>query len=152
MRPIHIDFAKERIVMTRAFAKKASDPTTAEYRKLKGIISTVPSFRVECHTNKKNARKESYKGLNYEFMKSYIETHADKSKKAQLRKALEEQIFLSECHSIKYPVVKKWFLATFPEIKENYGKVITDFDEVNEVKTLGFIFSDIKDNVEDLSA
>ena len=45
MRPLTIDFVSHRIVMTRAFAKKASDPTTREYRELKEALSTFPTFK-----------------------------------------------------------------------------------------------------------
>ncbi len=91
MRPLTIDFAKNRIVMTKAFARKASDPSTKEYRELKDTMETFPTFSVENHTIKKCASKESYKGLNYGFMIDYINTHVDETKREKAMADLEEQ-------------------------------------------------------------
>ena len=129
MRPLTIDFVSHRIVMTRAFAKKASDPTTREYRELKEALSTFPTFTVEHHTIKKNSSKETYKGLDYGFMTEYINTYVDENKRVKALADLEEQKFLTKCHSKKFPSVRKWFLETYPEIDSNYGKIATEFEE-----------------------
>ena len=134
MRPLTIDFAKNRIVMTRAFAKKASDPSTKEYRELKETMETFPSFKVENHTIKKSSSKESYKGLNYSFMVDYINTYVADDKRKKAMEDLEEQMFLTKCHSKKFPTVRKWFLATYPEINTNFGKIATEFEERNAVE------------------
>ena len=129
MRPLTIDFAKNRIVMTRAFAKKASDISTKEYRELKEAMTTFPSFTVENHTIKKSSSKETYKGLDYGFMIEYINTYVAESKREKAMADLEEQMFLTKCHSKKFPTVRKWFLQTYPEINSNYGKIATEFEE-----------------------
>lgn len=129
MRPLTINFAEHRIVMTRAFAKKASDPSTKEYRELKEALTTFPSFSVEHHTIKKSSSKETYKGLNYEFMIEYISTRVDEKKREKAMADLEEQMFLTKCHSKKFPTVRKWFLETYPEIDSNFGKIATEFEE-----------------------
>ena len=134
MRPLTIDFAKNRIVMTRAFARKASDPSTKEYRELKDTMETFPTFSVENHTIKKCASKESYKGLNYSFMTDYINTHVEESKREKAMEDLEEQIFLTKCHSKRFPTVRKWFLETYPEINSNFGKVKAEFEERKTVE------------------
>lgn len=134
MRPLTIDFAKNRIVMTKAFARKASDPSTKEYRELKETMETFPTFSVENHTIKKCASKECYKGLDYNFMFDYINTYVEESKREKAIKDLEEQKFLTKCHSKKFPTVKKWFLETYPEINSNFGKVVAEFEERNAVE------------------
>ena len=134
MRPLTIDFAKNRIVMTRAFARKASDPSTKEYRELKDTMETFPTFSVEHHTIKKCSGKESYKGLNYSFMYYYINTYVEESKKEKAMEDLEKQIFLTKCHSKRFPTVRKWFLETYPEINSNYGKIAAEFEERNTVE------------------
>ena len=96
MRPLTIDFAKNRIVMTRAFARKASDPSTKEYRELKDTMETFPTFSVEHHTIKKCSGKESYKGLNYSFMYYYINTYVEESKREKAMADLEEQDFVTD--------------------------------------------------------
>ena len=134
MRPLTIDFAKNRIVMTRAFARKASDPSTKEYRELKDTMETFPTFSVEHHTIKKCSGKESYKGLNYSFMYYYINTYVEESKREKAIGDLETQIFLTKCHSKRFPTVRKWFLETYPEINSNYGKIAAEFEERNTVE------------------
>ena len=134
MRPLTIDFAKNRIVMTRAFARKASDPSTKEYRELKDTMETFPTFSVEHHTIKKCSGKESYKGLNYSFMYYYINTYVEESKREKAMEDLETQIFLTKCHSKRFPTVRKWFLETYPEINSNYGKIAAEFEERNTVE------------------
>ena len=134
MRPLTIDFAKNRIVMTRAFARKASDPSTKEYRELKDSMETFPTFSVEHHTIKKCSGKESYKGLNYSFMYYYINTYVEESKREKAMEDLETQIFLTKCHSKRFPTVRKWFLETYPEINLNYGKIASEINERNAIE------------------
>lgn len=134
MRPLTIDFANHKIIMTRAFAKKASTPNTREYRELKEAMETFPAFIVENHTIKKSSSKETYKGLNYGFMIDYINTHVTEGKREKAMKDLEEQMYLTKCHSKKFPTVKKWFLATYPEINTNFGKVMAEYEERNVVE------------------
>ena len=37
-------------------------------------------------------------------------------KEETIMKEYKEMRLLAECHSIRYPVIKKWFLAKFPEV------------------------------------
>lgn len=87
------------------------------------------------HTIKKNSSKESFKGLNYEFMRDYINTHVEEAKREKAIADLEEQIYLTRCHSKKFPIVRKWFLATYSEINSNFGKVRVEFEERNAIIT-----------------
>ena len=144
MRPLTIDFVNHRIVMTRAFAKKASDPSTKEYRELKEALSTFPTFTVEHHTIKKCTSKESYKGLDYNFMIRYINTRVEESKRKKAMADLEEQMFLTKCHSKRFPTVRKWFLETYPEIDSNFGKIAS---ELEERKTAELAFPNVEDAV-----
>jgi len=121
MRQIYADYNKGRIVMTRKFAEKAEDPTTHEYAMLHKVMSDNPTLRVETHTIRRNPNKECYKGLTYEYMGDYILTHLEGSERDSALAELREQLFLSKCHTIKYPSVKKWFLEKFKEVDEMYG-------------------------------
>ncbi len=80
----------------------------------------------------------SYKGLTYQYMEDYIITHeSDETREAVLEEYNELRL-ITQCHSkaFRYPVIKKWFLAKYPEIA-NFGKVakqnnITDFPTAEE--------------------
>ena len=132
MREISIDRDNNRIVMTRKFAKKADDPTTKEFRLLQEVMTTYPNYRVVNHTIKKNPNKECYRGLTYEYMKSYIERYETDVDSAL--KELEDMIFDSKCHSkgYRYPTVKKWFLNKYPEV----AKFGVEFEKIEEVRPL----------------
>ena len=55
-------------------------------------------------------------------MYDYISTNKALSpkEKEELKNKLSEMIQISKCQALKYryPVIKKWFLETFPEIKQ----------------------------------
>ena len=131
MKPMTIDYRHHRIVLTRAFAKKASEPSSREYRDLKDAVSTFPTFKVVNHTILRKKGKETYKGLNFEFMEDYINTHVEESKREKAMDDLREQKYLSKCHSKKFPTIRKWFLETYPEIKSNYGRLASEFENRN---------------------
>ena len=59
-------------------------------------------------------------------MEDYILTHEPAETAAIVLNEFEEMRVIAACHSqaFRYPVIKKWFLAKYPEI-ENFGKVIT---------------------------
>lgn len=109
-----IKYADGIIEMSREFAKYAAQVGTDEYNLLQQTRRDYPTFRVVRKQIKKNKDKENYKGLTYEYMKNYIELHDGKEE--TIMKEYKEMRLLAECHSIRYPVIKKWFLAKFPEV------------------------------------
>jgi len=117
---LKIDFANRTIIMDREFAKNASNTFSAEYQKLQAVRAENPDFTVVRKTIKKNPKKESYKGLTYQYMEDYITMHEPKeSRKAVLDEFYEKRL-ISQCHSqaFRYPVIKQWFLERYPEIME----------------------------------
>ena len=46
---------------------------------------------------------------------------------AEIRKQYEDLRFKAKAHSIRYPVIKKWFLETFPDMKD-WGKIKEELD------------------------
>ena len=110
---LKIDHETRTIIMDRTFQKKQSNTKSKEFKRLMAIHRDFPDYEIVTKRIAKCPTKESYKGLTYEYMERYIKSHprADEhiAKYAELR-------FLAECHSIRYPTIKKWFLNTFPEI------------------------------------
>jgi len=123
MSEVKVDIIAKTITVTKGFYKRASDPNSQEYDELQRILVANPNCKLVKREIKKNPNKESYAVLNYDFMREYVKTHVEVSKVVQAMEDLEEQIYLSKCHSTKFPKVRKWFLETYPEIKDNYGKV-----------------------------
>ena len=138
MKEIRIDRDNNRIVMTKAFANKADDPTTREFRLLQEVMGTYPTFKVVNHTIKKNPHKECYKGLTYDYMREFIRTHEAKANVESVLAELEDLIFISKGHSngYRYPTIKKWFLEKYP----NFAEFGAELSEAKEHKTVELSF------------
>ena len=131
MNGININFMEETIVMNSAFAKKAKRTNSPEYRELIRTRKEFPTYELKTRTIKRNANKECYKGLTYDFMREYITTHHRANENIV---EFEKMLYLSKCHTIKYPTIKKWFLQTYPEVVE-YGKsyFTTETEEIMKI-------------------
>jgi hypothetical protein len=136
-----INYEKHTIEMTKAFAKRASKYGTDEYKALQEVRRDNPTYRIVTIPHK--AGKSDFKGLDYPFMKQYTEAHDDENKS----KMAELLDFLAESEGAKanklaaksYPEIKKWFLNTFPEIKEyaaNRNSILKAANERVEAKEL----------------
>lgn len=117
---IKIDFANNKIIIDKTFAKKASDVRSDEYALLQQVRNDYPTYIVVVREIKKNKNKESYKGLTYKYMRDYIDTFETEENRMAVRAEMDRMIFISECHSPskRYPVIRNWFLEKYPEIKE----------------------------------
>ena len=107
-----IDHTNRKIIMDRTFAKNAEIVGSSEYNQLQACRKDYPTYTVEQRHIKRNSAKECYRGLTYEYMESYIASHGNA---ASRRAEYNELRLLAECHSIRYPTIKKWFLADYPE-------------------------------------
>lgn len=117
---LRIDFQKGRIIMDREFAKNCSNPNSQEYTQLQNVRRDYPDFMVSTRTCKKKEGKEAYKGLTYGYMEHYIITHEKGDNVLKVLDEYNELRLISECHSKsrRYPAIKRWFLAKYPEITE----------------------------------
>lgn len=126
---IRLDFDKNLIILNSTFAKKARRIGSPEYNQLQEVHSEFSTFKVVQRQIKKKTDQEHYKGLTSDYMRAYITENAgkegvsDEDWKAAVKEALdvlENKIFISKCHSNtqRYPAIKNWFLATYPEVKE----------------------------------
>ena len=117
---IKVDFYNNTIIITREFAKLASDVRSQEYSMLQKARSNNPEYSVKVRTIKKNPNKETYAGLTYEYMKDYIILHTSKEEEEAAMAEFNELVLISKCHSkaLRYPTIKKWFLSKYPEVAE----------------------------------
>lgn len=112
---LKINHENRTLVMDRTFAKAASFVGSNEYNLLQDARRDYPTYQVTLRSIKKKEDKESYRGLTYQYMENYIACHANAIKIMEEYKELRLQ---AECHSIRYPNIKKWFLAKYPEIAQ----------------------------------
>ena len=109
---IRINVIEGTITISKAFYKKASNYGTAEYKELRNVMSENPTFKIVFKT----IDKKSYNGLTFERMAEYINTQPNSEANM---KEFEAVMKVAEAKGSKYPLTKKWFLATFPEYKLN---------------------------------
>ena len=110
---IIIDHGKKTLWLCRGFNIKAKNPETDEYEKLCQVRNVFPEYKIKVRTITKKKNKEAYKGLTYGYMEAYIDLHG----RLDIMQEYKELRLLAECHSIRYPVIKAWFLEKFPEVK-----------------------------------
>ena len=110
------DFTKKAIVGTKASIKRANAGKNPEYAELCEKLAEHPDFVVIEKVIKTKATKKTYNNLTLKKMEDYIETQADAESKLIEFRAVQK---VAEARGAKYPLTKKWFLATYPEYKGN---------------------------------
>ena len=118
MNTMKINEKKFTIEVTKSFAQKASRVGSPEYYELLEVRHNFPNFKVVVNQTKS---KDSFKGLTYEYMKMYIQTHDDENGSnmavfMELR-GKSEEADEAQADSMSYGEIKLWFLDTYPEIK-----------------------------------
>ena len=118
-RSFRIDFNNNTIVLTKAFAQKAANPTTEEFKELMSLRKNLEGFTVVVKESARKAnKKNSLKGLNYGFMEQYIARHDDE-KNSTMVEFKKITVKNGDALSTKsYGEVKKWFLEQYPEFNE----------------------------------
>lgn len=126
------------IEVTKKFYTAASKYNSEEELLLREAQKNNPGFKVVVATRK---TKSTYKGLDYEFMTTYIKAHddAEKSKMACFlnMRALTAEALAMDAAPADYLSVKEWFLNEFPEIEAFHDKrkqMLTDIEKKAEEK------------------
>ena len=111
-------YAKSVIEVNTTFAKMMQNPLSDEYALLQKVKAENEGFAVRTRQIKSNPKKDTYKGLTYEYMRDYIITHTSPEEELAAVAEFDEMILVSKCHgkSLRYPTIKKWFLAKYPEV------------------------------------
>ena len=125
---IRIDHFEKKILISKTFEKAAHNPNSREYKELMEVMNTHPTYQLAQRAIKKNAKKETYAGLTYEFMRDYIILHSTPEEEAVAVAEFDELILVSKCHSKsqRYPVIKKWFLTKYPQADDFGMATIAD--------------------------
>ena len=132
---LKVDDRNKRLIMDRTFNKNRRIVGSPEYDMLQRARADYPHYSVELRRIKKNPEKESYKHLNYAYMREYIRRHP----LAELRMAeFEEKCLRAGKNDNPFHRVRDWFFEAYPEIDdftpEQYFEECeannTDMDEV----------------------
>ena len=114
------NFIDRTINGSKAAINRANKGMNPEYTELTEMLAEHPDFKVIVKSPTKKEGKKTYKKLTFERMEEYITTQfkdttiLDK-KIIELKSIME----VAETKGAKYPLTKKWFLATYKEYKVN---------------------------------
>ena len=110
---LKVDDQNRRLIMDRMFDKNRRIVGSDEYDLLQRAKADYKGYTLVLRHIKTNPEKQVYKNLTYAYMREYITRHNNNIVRL---KEFEEMMLRSKCHAIKYPHVKEWFLAAYPEI------------------------------------
>ena len=98
---------------------------TLEYIELQTALSQNVGFKIIVKTST-SKKKETYKGLTYSYMETYIEAHDDENcsimEEYKLLRGIGEEAGEAFADSLTYMELKDWFLDKFPAIAEFHKK------------------------------
>ena len=113
-----VNHANHTIVMDRTFAKNAVDTRSEEYAHLQAVRRDYPNYQVVQRHIRTNSNKNTYAGLTYDYMESYILTHGTEETRKTNFNTFQEMRIIAQCQgkAFRYPKIKCWFLEQYPEI------------------------------------
>lgn len=122
-----IDFTKMTLTMTAEFAANAYNPDTEEYKILTRLQKDFPNLRIVRKTHRTPSKYRTkqgeefthnqFKGLTYKRMEKFLARIPN----GRIYKKEYECVkdFATDINSNGYPMVRKWFVAQFPEFCKN---------------------------------
>ena len=119
---MNINFNTKTLTLTKKESNLAKNFNSEIYNQITTFKKDFPDFRIIVNNSTK--RNDSLKGLTYEYMEKYIKSHDNAEENmAEYRtlRGLDNQDGLNM--SASYGQVRKWFLATYPEIEEYQNKI-----------------------------
>lgn len=127
-----INYEKKVIEMTKTEAKEAGNPNSEKFEELMKYRSVFPDFAII--VKKTSVKRDTYKGLDYDYMKKYIETHDNKDENLQmfykLRGLNKNGVRDVSIEEHTYGEIKMWFLEAYPEIEAFNEETKNRLDEI----------------------
>lgn len=116
--------------MNATFEKASRNTASPECLHLCEMKQRFQDYTVITEKLKCKKRKQTYKGLKYNYMKWYILNHSKTNKIAERNfEILENAIMIGERQDGLYGKIKQWFFYHYPEIKENGLLYIPEYNE-----------------------
>ena len=124
-----VDFANNTITLTKAFAQRAKNPSTAEFRELAKLHKNLTDFTITMRTAVITADKETHGGLTIEWMTDYIKNYKDEVAVAEFE---EVKKFYKKMPGY-YGKVKAWFLNKYPNYQDvDFADIATSTKTEND--------------------
>ena len=121
------DVVSQTLTITAKFAKMMNDTTSDEYKLVQRFRKDFPNLTIAKKTHKsatsyttKSGEKfncNQFKNLTYDRMEKFIA--ALPKNEGYLREYLFVKNFASAIQHNGYALVRKWFVAQFPEFRKN---------------------------------
>ncbi len=108
---IKVDMKNEKLIVSKTYYKKSATYGTQEYFELHSVLKDNPGFEIEFKTTS----GRHYRRLTFVSMKKYIERQPESELRLQEFAAVQS---IAKIKGSSYPIVKKWFLDTYPAFKE----------------------------------
>ena len=122
-----LDVISQTLTITAKFAKMMNDPQSDEYKLVQQFRKDFPNLTIAKKTHKsatnyttKSGEKfncNQFKNLTYDRMEKFIS--ALPKNEGYLREYLFVKNFASAIQHNGYALVRKWFVAQFPEFRKN---------------------------------
>ena len=127
MEKFSFDVVSQTLTITAKFAKMMNDPKSEEYKLVAKFRKDFPNLRIAKRTHKsathyttKSGEKfncNQFKNLTYDRMEKFIK--ALPKSEGYLREYTFVKDFASAIQTNGYTLVRKWFVAQFPEFRKN---------------------------------
>ena len=127
MEKFSFDVVSQTLTITAKFAKMMNDITSDEYKLVQRFRKDFPNLTIAKKTHKsatsyttKSGEKfncNQFKNLTYDRMEKFIS--ALPKNEGYLREYLFVKNFASAIQHNGYALVRKWFVAQFPEFRKN---------------------------------
>ena len=127
MNTYKVDFVANTITITAAFAKAMNDPTSAEYKIIAQIRKDFPEMEIIRKTHKTPSKYQTktgekfncnqFKNLTYKNMETFI--MGLPSAEAYMNEYLFLKNYAAESQTTGYALIRRWFVAQFPDFRKN---------------------------------
>ena len=127
MEKFSFDVISQTLTITAMFAKMMNDPQSDEYKLVQQFRKDFPNLTITKKTHKsathyttKSGEKfncNQFKNLTYDRMEKFIK--ALPKSESYLREYTFVKDFASAIQTNGYTLVRKWFVAQFPEFRKN---------------------------------
>ena len=118
-----INTTTRTITLTRKEMTAASHFGTTEYKNLQEVRRDYPGFQVNVAHRNVNSKRETYKGLTYEYMERYIKFHDENGTvMAEFNKlrGKSDDTTIEMPTKYTYKQMREWFLKKYEEIAKFY--------------------------------
>ena len=127
MNTYKVDFVANTITITAAFAKAMNDPTSAEYKIIAQIRKDFPEMEIIRKTHKTPSKYQTktgekfncnqFKNLTYKNMETFI--MGLPAAEAYMEEYLFLKNYAAEVQTNGYTIIRRWFMAQFPDFRKN---------------------------------